>query len=75
MLDVAAAPTFADPQAVVMWTHDVQMNLKSDVNLKTIMGKGSGETFQMSFGGTGWVMIQPSEGVQQGGSTKGRIGF
>lgn len=75
VLDVAAAPTFADPQAVVMWTHDVQMNLKSDVNLKTLIGKGSGETFQMSFGGTGWVMVQPSEGVTQGGGTKGGIGL
>ena len=75
VLDVAAAPTFADPQAVVMWTKDVQMNLKSDVNLKTLIGKGSGETFQMSFGGSGWVMVQPSEGVVQGGGQKGGVGF
>ena len=75
VLDVASAPTFADPQAVVMWTKDVQMNLKSDVNLKSLIGKGSGETFQMAFGGTGWVMIQPSEGVQEGGGAKTGIGF
>ncbi len=75
VLDVASAPTFADPQAVVMWTKDVQMNLKSDVNLKSLIGKGSGETFQMSFGGTGWVMVQPSEGVVQGGGAKTGVGF
>lgn len=75
VLDVAGAPTFADPQAVVMWTSGVQMNLKSDVNLKTLIGKGSGETFQMAFGGNGWVMIQPSEGVVQGGGQKGGVGF
>ena len=23
---------------------------------------GSGETFQMAFGGSGWLLVQPSEG-------------
>jgi uncharacterized protein (AIM24 family) len=36
--------------------------VKTDVNLKTFIGRGSGETVQMSFGGSGWVLIQPSEG-------------
>ena len=62
VLDVAGAPTFADPNAVVMWTSGVRMGIKADVNLKTLIGKGSGETFQMGFSGEGWVMIQPSEG-------------
>ena len=53
VLDVAGAPTFADPNAVVMWTSGVTMNVKADVNLKTFIGKGSGETFQMAFGGQG----------------------
>ncbi len=75
VLDVASAPTFADPQAVVMWTAGVQMNMKSDVSVKTFIGKGSGETFQMGFGGQGWVMIQPSEGVAQGSGAKSGLGF
>jgi uncharacterized protein (AIM24 family) len=75
VLDVAGAPTFADPQAVVMWTSGVQMGVKSDVNLKTFIGKGSGETFQMSFGGQGWVMVQPSEGVARGSGQKSGLGF
>lgn len=75
VLDVASAPTFADPQAVVMWTSGVQMGIKSDVSMKTLIGKGSGETFQMSFGGQGWVMVQPSEGVVQGAGAKTGIGF
>ena len=75
LLDVAAAATFADPQAVVMWTSGVTMNVKTDVNLKTVIGKGSGETFQMAFGGQGWVMVQPSEGVAQGSGTKSGLGF
>lgn len=70
-LDVSGAPTFADPQAVVMWTQGVTMNVKADVNLKTFIGKGSGETFQMGFGGQGWVMVQPSEGRLGGGAGTG----
>ncbi len=75
VLDVSGAPTFADPQAVVMWTSGVQMGIKSDVGLKTLIGKGSGETFQMSFAGTGWVMVQPSEGVARGRGAKSGLGF
>jgi uncharacterized protein (AIM24 family) len=36
--------------------------MKTDVNVKTLIGKGSGETVQMSFTGPGWVLVQPSEG-------------
>lgn len=75
VLDVAGAPTFADPQAVVMWTQGVAMNVKSDVSMKTLIGKSSGETFQMGFSGQGWVMVQPSEGVVQGAGQKTGLGF
>jgi uncharacterized protein (AIM24 family) len=64
--DVAAAPTFADAQAVVLWTGGVQMNVKTDVSAKNFIGKGSGESIQMGFTGQGWVMVQPSEGIQIG---------
>ena len=75
VLDVASAATFADPQAVVMWTSGVTMSIKSDVSMKTLIGKGSGETFQMGFSGTGWVMVQPSEGVVTGSGAKSGLGF
>lgn len=67
VFDVAAAPTFADGNAVVLWTGGVQMNLKTDVTYKDFLGKGSGEAIQMGFSGQGWVMVQPSENVVQGG--------
>lgn len=66
MLDVASAPTFADAQAVVMWSGGVQMNLKTDTGgLKSLARGGSGETFQMAFGGQGFVLVQPSEGPRE----------
>jgi uncharacterized protein (AIM24 family) len=51
------------------------MNIKTDVNLKTFIGKGSGETIQMGFGGQGWVMIQPSEGSPTSGGKGTGVGF
>ena len=62
LLNVAAAPTFADAQAAITWSSGVTTGIKTDVNLKTLIGRGSGESVQMSFAGQGWVLVQPSEG-------------
>lgn len=61
-LDVAEAPTFGDPQAVIAWSGGVQTSLKTDVQAKTLIGLGSGESLQLGFSGRGWVLVQPSEG-------------
>ena len=61
-LDVAEAPTFADPSAAIAWSGGVSTNLKADVQAKSLIGLGSGESFQLGFSGQGWVLIQPSEG-------------
>ena len=36
--------------------------MKADVNVKTLIGRGSGESLQIGFVGQGWVLVQPSEG-------------
>jgi uncharacterized protein (AIM24 family) len=61
-LDVSEAATFADPQAAIAWSGGVTTNLKSDVQAKSLIGMGSGESFQLGFSGKGWVLVQPSEG-------------
>jgi uncharacterized protein (AIM24 family) len=61
-LDIAEAPTFADPQAAIAWSGGVTTNLKADVQAKSLIGMGSGESFQLGFSGQGWVLVQPSEG-------------
>ena len=61
-LDVSEAPTFADPQAAIAWSGGVQTSLKTDVQAKSLIGLGSGESFQLALSGKGWVLIQPSEG-------------
>jgi uncharacterized protein (AIM24 family) len=67
-LDVASAPTFGDAQAVVMWTAGVSMDIRVDTGgLRSMVRGGTGETFQMAFGGQGYVVVQPSESVTEGG--------
>jgi uncharacterized protein (AIM24 family) len=61
-LDVSEAPTFGDPQAAIAWSGGVETTLKTDVQAKSLIGLGSGESFQLGFTGKGWVLIQPSEG-------------
>jgi uncharacterized protein (AIM24 family) len=61
-LDVAEAATFADPAAAIAWSGGVTTNLKADVQAKSLIGMGSGESFQLGFSGRGWVLVQPSEG-------------
>jgi uncharacterized protein (AIM24 family) len=72
LLSVDEAPTFADPAAVIVWSSGVTTSVKTDISMKTLIGRGSGESVQLSFGGTGWVLIQPSEGVLEGGQTASR---
>ena len=49
LLDVSEAPTFADPQAAITWSSGVKTSVKTDVNLKTLIGRGSGESLQLGF--------------------------
>ena len=62
LLQTGATPTFADPQAAIVWSSGVSTQVKTDVNFKTLTGRGSGETVQLGFQGDGWVLVQPSEG-------------
>jgi uncharacterized protein (AIM24 family) len=54
-------PVFTDPQATVAWSGSLTPDFKTDVQLKTLLGRGSGESFQMKFDGAGFVIVQPYE--------------
>jgi len=62
LLDVGAAPTFADAEAAITWSSGVQTGIRTDFKMKNLIGRSSGESIQMSFSGSGWVLVQPSEG-------------
>ena len=63
VLDAAEAPTFADTNAVVAWSANLQTQLKTSFKAGALIGRGSGEAVQVSFYGNGFVIVQPSEGV------------
>jgi uncharacterized protein (AIM24 family) len=73
LIEIDGDSTFADPQAAITWSQDVRSAVRTDVNVKTLIGRGSGETFQLAFSGSGWLLLQPSEGAA-GASTAGTIG-
>ncbi len=54
-------PVFTDPSATVAWSGNLQPKIKTDISLKTFIGRGSGESIQMMFEGEGWVIVQPYE--------------
>lgn len=58
-------PVFTDPQATVAWSGGLTPSVKTDIGLKTLIGKTSGEEFQLEFRGNGFVIVQPFEEIMQ----------
>jgi uncharacterized protein (AIM24 family) len=56
-------PVFTDPNATIAWSGNLTPNFKTDISLKTFLGRGSGESLQMEFRGEGFVVVQPYEEV------------
>lgn len=54
-------PLFTDPDATVAWSEGLEIGIKTDVNFKTLTGRASGETWQMHYSGSGFVVVQPFE--------------
>ena len=66
-------PTFVDTDAVVAWSASLQTSIRTGgFKAASLLGRSSGEAFQMGFAGQGWVIVQPAENPprmagQQGG--------
>ena len=71
ILDCSQQPTFVDIQAAVAWSATLQPTVVSSMNMRSLLRGGSGEAFQFSFHGPGFVVVQPSEGIPLGGSDGG----
>lgn len=56
-------PVVTDPNATVLWSGNLEPELKTDLQIKTFFGRGSGESIQLLFRGHGFVVIQPYEEV------------
>lgn len=62
LFDCSQQPTFVDPQAAICWSANLQPQVKSTFKMGSLIGRGSGESFQLGFHGPGFVVVQPSEG-------------
>ncbi|PSL40857.1 uncharacterized protein (AIM24 family) [Salsuginibacillus halophilus] len=52
-------PVMTDPSATVAWSGTLEPEFRTDVNYRTFLGRGSGESIQMEFNGHGFVIVQP----------------
>ncbi|SFB25697.1 MULTISPECIES: AIM24 family protein [unclassified Bacillus (in: firmicutes)] len=57
------SPVFTDPNATVAWSGNLTPEFVTDISLKTLIGRSSGESIQMKFSGEGFVVVQPYEEV------------
>ena len=53
--------TYVDPDALVAWSPNLKVKGKRSFKASSLIGRGSGEAFQMAFSGKGIVVVQPSE--------------
>jgi uncharacterized protein (AIM24 family) len=56
------APTYADVQAAIAWSTTLTTNVRRTAGAAALIGRGSGEAFQLGFSGQGFVIVQASEG-------------
>ena len=56
-------PVITDPNATVLWSGNLEPEIKTDLQFKTFLGRGSGESLQLKFQGNGFVVVQPYEEV------------
>lgn len=54
-------PVITDPGATVAWSGDLTPEFRTDISIRTFLGRGSGESIQMEFSGEGFVIVQPFE--------------
>lgn len=61
---VVETPVRTDPDATVAWSADTPPSFTTDIGWKSIIGRQSGEEFQMDFNQSGgFVVVQPYEEV------------
>ncbi|MFD8977846.1 MULTISPECIES: AIM24 family protein [Streptomyces] len=53
--------TYVDPDALVAWSPALKVKGKRSFKASSLIGRGSGEAYQMAFSGQGIVVVQPSE--------------
>lgn len=55
-------PTFVDMQAAVLWSSTLTSSIRKTAKASAMIGRGSGEAYQLGLSGEGVVVVQASEG-------------
>ena len=61
VLDCSQQPTYVDTQAAVCWSAGLVPGIHNAMNMKSMLRGGSGEAFQYTFHGPGFVVVQAYE--------------
>jgi uncharacterized protein (AIM24 family) len=59
VLDTSEARTCVDPNALVAWTAGLTTTVRSTFTAGSLIGRGSGEAFQLEFSPGGYVIVEP----------------
>ncbi|MDO8143293.1 MULTISPECIES: AIM24 family protein [unclassified Isoptericola] len=55
-------PTFVDMQSAVLWSTSLTSSVRKTAKMGAVIGRGSGEAYQLGLSGQGFVVVQASEG-------------
>lgn len=55
-------PTFVDMNSAVLWSTGLHSGVRRTAKLGALVGRGSGEAYQLALSGQGFVVVQASEG-------------
>jgi uncharacterized protein (AIM24 family) len=61
VLDTSEARTSVDPNAVVAWSAGLAVSVRTSMTAGALIGRGSGEAFQLEFSPGGWVIVEPEQ--------------
>ena len=58
-------PTYVDMQSAELWTSGLKTSIRKTAKAAAVIGRGSGEAYQLCLTGEGVVVVQASEGHPQ----------
>ena len=61
-LDNSQRQTLVDLPAAICWSANLQPQIKRTFKMGSLIGRSSGESFQLALHGPSFVVVQPCEG-------------
>ena len=67
LLNCSQLPTFVDPQAAICWSANLQPQIKNTFKTGSLIGRCSGESFQLTFHGPNFIVAPAQRESTSGG--------